>query len=348
MSDGVARLSAAGGGVAEESSLFGLVADGTAAVAVGTAVAGGFGVEAAKALVTGEHKGLGWFIGFAVAGVVVVLLGFALRARSRRRVRVGIVVSAMDPRRSEARAVQLDQEAQDFSQAAFSVTLRAAVRLAPGERWEVGQVDALAEEVLTATALAARLTPDAARVCVVPTLPLHVAFRLGAQLGHTHSRLTMVFALKQGKGGPTYFPAVALRAVETKAEPLVVDEVRVLGHGSAIALAVDLQGRGAEFLDPVLHACRVRGVGHLLVVRTTAERLPETTAAFTAAVEQTCRAWRSAALPARTARRVVFLSGPTSIALALGARLAGPDVARWTACTFDRDTGEYESLPPSG
>ena len=347
MGDGVAGLSAVGGGVAKESSLFGLVADGTAGVAIGTAVAGGFGVETAKALVTGEYKGLGWFVGFAVAGVMVVLLGFTLRARSRRRVRVGIVVTAVDPRRSEAKAAQLDQEAQAFSQETCSATLRTAVRLAPDARWGTEQVDALADEVLTAMALAAKLTPDAARVCLVPTLPLHVAFRLGAQLGYTHSRLTVVFAIRQGQGGPTYFPAVALRAVKSQAEPLVVDDVRVLGHGRAIALAVDLQGRGNEFLDPVLRACIPHQVGYLLVIRTTVERLPETTAAFTAAVEQTCRAWRSAALPERAVHRVAFLSGPTSIALALGARLAGPDVGRWTACTFDRHTGEYESLPSS-
>ncbi|WNV83908.1 hypothetical protein [Umezawaea sp. Da 62-37] len=275
-----------GGGTNGDSSIRGLITDGTAVIAVGAAAASGFGVETVKSIATGEANGLWWFVVLTVSSLVVVVLELWLRMRARRKVRVGVVITALDPRRGLARARQLDQQAQSFSQATCSATLRAAVQLGAGERWGTVDVDALADEVITATTLAARLTPDAAQINLVPTMPLHIGFRVGARLGYTHSRKTLLFAIRQGAGSPAYFAAVSLRTSQGGLAPLVVKPVQALGHGSAVALALDLQGRGDEFTEPVLAACRQQGVGHLLVIGTESSRLVEETSVFTAAVEQ--------------------------------------------------------------
>lgn len=326
-----------------------VVIDGTAATAAGGVVAGGFGVEAAKSFLAGEAAGRWWFVLACAAGLALVGLGLWLRSRARRQVRVGIVVTATDPRRGLARAQMLDQQAEIFSRSTCTVTFRTSIELPGDGVWDRQLVEALADETLVATTMAERLTPDATRVNLIPTMPLHVAFWFGARLGYTHAREVVVHAVRQADGAPAYFPATPLRAVESASEPLVVDRLVAVDGGdpTMAAIAMDLQGRGDQFFDQVAAACRQHHIGYLLRVRSGSSRLTEDTATFTGAVEQTCRAWREAPLPAaaRTGRHVIFLSGPVAIAVALGARLASPEHGRWTAFTFDAASNTYEPFP---
>lgn len=325
------------------------LADGTAASTVGGIVAGGFGVEAFKSFAAEEPAGRWWFVGVFLAGLVLVAIGLVQRARARRRVKVGVVVTAVDERRGASRARQLDQQAEAFSRGACGVTLRAKVELPAGQRWACDAIDALAEQTVTAAALAERLSPDAAQINLIPTMPLHVGFRFGARLGYTHAREVVVHSIRQADGAPAYFPAVALRAQDPRSSPVTVDRLESVPGGSPTraALALDLQGRGNAFFDAVVDTCTQRGIGWLLRVHSASERLAEDQETFTAVVEQTCRAWRDAPLPreARVGQHAIFLSGPVALAVALGARLAAPEHGQWTAFTFDAATGVYEPLP---
>lgn len=326
-----------------------VITDGTAQVTVGGMVAGGFGVEAAKSFVVDEPAGRWWFVVALAAGLAVVAVGLWLRSRARRQVRVGIVVTAMDARRGLARAQQLDQQAETFGRSTCRVTLKTSVELTGDGSWDRQLVDALADETLSAATLAERLTPDAVRINLIPTMPLHVAFWFGARLGYTHAREVVVHAIRQADGAPAYFPATSLRAVDSSSEPLTAERLEAVDDGDPgmVALALDLQGRGDQFFDQVVAACRRHGIGYLLRLRSASPRLTEDSATFTGVVEQTCRAWREAPLPAgaRTGRHAIFLSGPVAIAVALGARLASPEHGRWTAYTFDAASNTYEPFP---
>lgn len=248
--------------------------DGTAAIALGGAVAGGFGIEAVKSVMTGVAAGRWWFFLGCAAGLAVVVAGFWLRGQARRRVRVGIIVTATDVRRGLARAHQLDQQAEMFSRDTCKVTLKTAAELSGDGVRDRELVDRLADETLSATMMAERLTPDAARINLVPTMPLHVAFWFGARLGYTHAREVSVHAIRQADGAPTYFPATSLRAVESSNEPLVVERLEAVDGGdpSKVALALDLQGRGDQFFDAVLSACRQHGIGYLMKLRSASPR----------------------------------------------------------------------------
>lgn len=325
------------------------VTDGTALVTVGVIAAGGFGVQAAKSFMADEPAGRWWFVLAFVMALVLIVLGLRLKRRARRRVRIGVVVTAMDRRHGLVRAQQLDQQAEVFSRRTCTVTLKTSIELPGDGAWDRELVDALADETLAAMTLAERLTPDAARINLIPTMPLHVAFWFGARLGYVHPREVVVHAIRQADGAQAYFPASSLRAIDATNEPLTVERLEAIDDGdpTRAALALDLEGRGDQFFDPVLAACRMHDIGYLLRVRSVASRLAEDRATFTGVVEQTCRAWREVPLPARarTGRHVIFLSGPVAAAVALGARLASQDHGRWTAFTFDAASNTYEPFP---
>lgn len=326
-----------------------VVMDGTALVTVGGIVSGGFGVEAAKSFLEDESAGRWWLVLIFAAGLALVVLGLWLRRLARRQVRVGIVVTAMDTRRGLARGRQLEQQAETFSRSTCTVTLKTNIELPRGGIWDQDMVDDLAEETLTAMTMAERLTPDAARINIIPTMPLHVAFRFGARLGYTHAREVVVHSIRQVDGSPAYFPATSLRAIESSVDPLTVDRLMTIDNGAPdkVALALDLQGRGDPFFDQVATACRQHGIGYLIRLRHTRSLLTENSTTFSGVVEQTCRAWQEAPLPAsaRTGQFAIFLSGPVAIAVALGARLAAPEHGRWTAFTFDATSNTYEPFP---
>ena len=123
------RLTVVGSADASKSSSLGwqAVIDGTAAITVGGMVAGGFGVEAGKSFITGDTGGRWWFVLGLAAGLALVGLGLWLRGQARRRVRVGIVVTATDARQGLARAQQLDQQAEMFSRSTCTVTLKTSI-----------------------------------------------------------------------------------------------------------------------------------------------------------------------------------------------------------------------------
>ncbi|MFJ8917800.1 SAVED domain-containing protein [Amycolatopsis sp. NPDC102389] len=311
--------------------------------------AGGFGVETAKSFMADEPAGRLWFVLAFVSGIALVALGLWLRGRASRQVRVGIVVTASDARRGIARAHQLEQQAEKYSQSTCTITLKTSIELSGDGVWDRQLVDALADETLSATMMAERITPDAFRINLIPTMPLHVAFWFGARLGYTHAREVVVHAIRQADGAPAYFAATSLRAIDSSVEPLDVDRLEAIDDGdpNKVALALDLQGRGDQFFDQVMASCHQHGFGYLLRLRSATSRLVENNTTFTGVVEQTCRAWREAPLTAgaRTGHHAIFLSGPAAIAVALGAQLAPPEHGQWTAFTFDATSNSYEPFP---
>ncbi|MGH3437236.1 MAG: SAVED domain-containing protein [Sciscionella sp.] len=324
-----------------------LLLDGSASIAVGAAVAAGVGVEAISSFTAREAAGRWWLIALLAVGLGLVVFGFCSR-QPRPYVRVGLVVTASDRRRGAAQAQQLNAAAESFSRQRSQLTLRVGGELA-GDDTDPELVDRMAEEIRGAVTLARRLVPDASGLDLIPTMPLHTAFRLGAKLGHTHATDIAVHAVSRCSGSQGYFPAVLLRAGEPAAAPLVLNTLRPLSAGdpARAALALDLQNRGASFRAQVLAACEQYGIGQLLLLRNPASTLRENMDTFTAVVDQAAQAWRDAPLAptARTGQHAVFLSGPVPIALALGARLATTDAARWTAYTWDRSRSGYEPMP---
>ncbi|WP_218020938.1 SAVED domain-containing protein [Nocardia mikamii] len=323
-----------------------LFADGSALISIGGLVAGGFAVEAAKSFMTNEPKGRIWFVLAFAAGVTVILVGFWQRAWRRRRLQVGIVITAAD---NLAAARQREQQAEAFSSQECVLTLKAAVDLPIDQLQRLVLMEALVEETLQAIITAQRLTPDAARINLIPTMRLQIAFWYGARLGHTHSREIAVYSVRQGNGNPAYFHATGLRASRNRKQILTVAPLETVpgGDPSRVALALDLQGRGTGFHDQVLNDCRNRGIGTLLLLSHTNPTLPETKKAFTAVTDQICQVWRDSTLPVggRTSQHTIYLSGPVAISVALGARLAAADRNRWTALSYNTVTSAYEPFP---
>ncbi|GGP14101.1 SAVED domain-containing protein [Nonomuraea glycinis] len=338
----------AGAGSRAPASWRQAVSDGTAAVGLGGMVAGGFVIEAAKSVMTGAAAGRWWFVLGCALGLAIVRLGLWQRQRSRRRLQIGIVVTATDTRRDGASGSRHDKQAEDHSLSTCSLTLKTSVELADVGHQTRALIEGLADETLTTITIAERLSPDAARINLIPTMPLHIAFYFGARMRQTHAREIVVHAIRLD-GNPSYFPATSLRVTESSVRPLTVDRLEVLeGDPTKTAVALDLQGRGDQFFDPVLESCRAQGIGHLLRIRSKGPLLTADRQTFTGVVEQICHAWGTAPLPAtaRTGHHVIFLSGPVAISLALGARLAGADQGRWTAFSFNSADGAYEPFPP--
>ncbi|MFG1859037.1 SAVED domain-containing protein [Actinomadura geliboluensis] len=328
--------------------------DGSTEIAIGAGVGTGFGIEAAKSLMTGDAAGRWGFFAASLAGIALALFGFWLRERLRRlererhRVRIGIVVTATDPSGSLAYAQRMDAQAERYSRARCAVTIKSSVLLPANGAASRELVDALGDRTIEAMAMAEQLLPDAVGVDLIPTMRLNVAFWYGTRLGHTHARGVMVHQLLQANGGPSHFPAVPLKVEETLGGPLDFHGLESIDGGDATvtALALDLQARGEAFIAPVRKACMENGIGNLLHLSSQVKEMPGRS--FAAAVGQICRVWSQAQLPsgARTGRHAVFLSGPVAIAVALGARLASADHGRWTAYTYDAANNIYERFPP--
>ncbi len=331
-----------------------MATDGSAAIAIGGLFAGTFLTEMGKSVMTGEKPGRFWFVVAVVGGLAVMGLGFWLRHRARMGLRVGIIVNAVDAHRGYARAEQRNQHAERFSHGSAAVTLKAQIELSTDPTRNRELVDLLAEETLRATMIAERLAPEAAHVNLIPTMPLHVAFWLGARLGHTHAQHVAVHELRQDTGSPAFFAATLLRTLDGTAAPLTVKRPEVFDDGDAtkVAIALDLQNRGDQFRDAVVKACREHGIGWLLLLRNENRLLKQDLKTFNGVVSQTCNVWDTAALPAaaRTGQHAIFLSGPVAIAVALGARLAAPAPGQWTAYTFNPIASVYEAFPvhPNG
>jgi hypothetical protein len=211
-------------------------------------------------------------------------------------------------------------------------------------------VDQVARQVVQALNLAERIAQDVPGVALAPMMRLHMAFRLGARLGHTFPRELVLMDKRQDRGLEGFFPAVRLRADDPVAGQLDVSYTTIDDAGQdRAALALDLQGFGQDFLAPVRVACQRYGYRHLLVIRTRGVRLDSrVNFAYQSVVDEICHVWRdNEELPAsaRNGARGIFLSGPPSIAVALGARLAYQHDL-WTPYRYVRREGEYRPLPP--
>lgn len=325
------------------------IVDGTAELTIGGIVTGGFGIEAVKALVERKTEGLGWFLGGVLLGLVLVAIGLALRECARKSVRVGVIVAAHDSRSRLARARQIEQQAEEFSRSMCAVTMKVEAPLSAVDSWGRVPINDLVEETLTAISMAERLAPDASRVNLIPVMSPHLAFWFGARMGCSHAREVSLLAARLGSGAPAYLPAVSLRVSRQRSSPLSVGRLEVFDGGdqSAAALAIDVDGRGEQFIDHVRTACRNNSIGYLLIVTSVAPVFESGRSSCSDAVEQVYRAWADAPLPvrARTGHHHVFFSGSGSIAVAVGARLASVEYSRWSVFAFDEESHSYRPFP---
>lgn len=341
----VPRLSVVGTGAGGASKATKIITDGRVWIAIGSAVASGFGVETVKSLVTSETNGRWWFTLISLLGIALIAAGVLMERHRSRQTRVGIVVTAADPTRA-ASAIERTELAEGYSLEECMLVLKAHLWLG-GSPWPATAVDALADETSAAVIMARRLTGRTRQVDVVPTMPLPAAFRFGARLGHTHGSEIVIHAVRQGD---SFFPATVLRNSATTAAPgpLVVEALELIDGGdpSLTALALDVQGQGARFTAPVREKCKERGIGNLLLIRNPETSLPENRETFTACVEQICHAWADAGLStvARNGRYSVFMNGPVAITMAVGARLANNQPSRWTTYAFNDASRTYEPL----
>ncbi|MGH3631332.1 MAG: SAVED domain-containing protein, partial [Sciscionella sp.] len=202
----VPSLSVVGSGAPSNprSRLGASLLDGSASIAIGAAVAGGVGVEAISTFTAWEPASRWWLIALLAVGLGLVVFGFCLR-QARPRVRVGVVVTASDRRRGTAQAHQLNEAAESFSRQRSQLTLRVGGDLA-GDDTDPELIDRMAEEIRGAVTLARRLVPEARCLDLIPTMPLHIAFRLGAKLGYTHATDIAVHAVSRCSGSQGYFP----------------------------------------------------------------------------------------------------------------------------------------------
>ena len=339
-----------GGPAASPSRTQRVITDGATWSGLGGFLAGGFGIEAAKSVMTGAPAGRWWLVLGCLVGLASMAIGARLSIRASAKTKIGLVVTASDSGRGTERARLLESKALEYSQKTCAVTVQTHLALPDTQPWPKEGIDALADETIAAAGLAERLVSGATRINVIPTMPLPAGFRFGARLGHTHPREIVVHAVRQMDGSRSYFPATTLRERPLTAELLTTEPVETIegGDPSRAALAIDLQNLGADFTQPVRAACREHGIGSLLILRrTTTGALDQNAETYTAIVEQICRTWRDAPLPAaaRTGQHAAFLTGPVAISIALGARLAHIQPDRWTAFTFDNTSSTYEPFP---
>lgn len=319
--------------------------DGTVALTIGAALLTGFGVEAIKSFVTGDAHGLTWLV-FALAGGAAVAFGWWQRVHGDRPPHIGLVVAARDARRDLARADQLNDAARRYVTRDGMHAWCVVTDLA-GDDSDATTVDLLCGQVHAGAVACRTLAGPRTRIDLVPIMPLHAAFRLGAQLGHTHPNPITLHALRPD-GEPPFFPAIRLEVSRSTSSPLVVEPMETIpgGDPAHVALAVNLQGL-PQFLANVRASCRAAGVGRLCYLHTTGGHLDVDARTYSATVDQICRAWDDATLSdeARNGPHSVYLSGPVVISLALGARLATANSSGWTAHTWNDPAGSYEPMP---
>ncbi|MDS1270704.1 SAVED domain-containing protein [Lipingzhangella sp. LS1_29] len=324
-------------------------------IGTGGAFTVAFAVEAVQSFVTGDPLWGWWSLALLAAGIGVGLWGWWLRGRFRSSQPVGVVMQVANPWRDSGEGDQRESNAREFGRKKCVLVAVTKIVFPEDRRTALLLVDQLVSHTRALKQVMENLSPGASRVELMPIMPLHAGFRAGARLGYTHSREVMVHSVKASDHQNPVFPAVPLRVPQHGAAapsdlPLEADKQPRTIDGAdprRVALALDLQNRGEEFVEPVMEACRQYDFGSLVLVRTTTGWLPENQETFSGIVDTICDAWRQASLPegAHTEQRAIFLSGPVAIAVALGARLATANHNSWTAFTFDSDNGSYEPFP---
>lgn len=292
-----------------------------------------------------------------VLGGVVLSIGATRWHISRRRVRIGVVVAALDPD-GPPDGPDLTERAVEHNRRTCEMTFTVATDLAGDADTDRSIVERLFAWTGWAIQRANRFNPDAASVNLMPVMRLHLAFWFGAKLGRSPSRPIRLPARAANGRGERYFVAAELsrpgptaRGPEPRSgEPLVVSTESLQdGDPAKVALAVTIRNRGEQFDEPVRAECRRREISLIVWLRNTSDWLPPDTKTFTAALDQVERTWLSR-LPhqASSGTFTVFLDTTVELAVAIGARLAGTAPDRWTACTRSRSgDGLWEQFPPA-
>jgi hypothetical protein len=327
------------------------IADGTIAIGVGAAASAGFVPPAATTFVTDMEAGRWQFVAFAIAGLILVALGVWQQRWMRLKSSAGVVVTvddgAGDP--DQLRHDRLSAERQLARECTVAMAVSTTVP-GPGSDNVANTVDRTASRVVQALTIAEQIAADPPSLRLAPMMRLHMAFRFGARIGHTFDRTIILMDKSQEEG---FFPALRLRADRATGSQLdlTVESVQGVEPGRA-ALAINLLALGHDFRGPVLAACGEYRYGHLMLLQSRSPRLDTSRRmAYQAVVEEICRTWRdNEQLPAevRVADRGIFLAGPPSIAVALGARLARPAIGLWTPYYFDPTEGRYRPLVSPG
>jgi hypothetical protein len=332
-----------------------VIADGTIAIGVGSALSAGFAPSIVTTFVTDQEAGRWWSVGLASAGLLLIVLGVYQQRYLRLRSSAGVVVAVSDGTGEADRLHQDRRLAERQLDRECTVAVTVSGTIASREPADViAAIDQAASRAVQAFSIAERMAADVPSAWLVPMMRLHMAFRFGARLGYTFPKPLVLMDKRQDERADAFFPAVRLRAegrTHASSYVKVMYDPPIDGADpDRAAIAVNLQAFGRDFWGPVRAACVEYGYGRLVRIESRVARLDTSDdLAYQPIVEEICHAWRHGELPdsVHTRERGIFLSGPPSIALALGARLARQAPGLWTPYQFAPDEGRYRPLRPS-
>lgn len=324
--------------------------DGRLLFATGVFVLGTVLAEAIRWLV-GANGRTSVFPLLAVLGVGTLGYGLHQQRKSSRRARTAVMVWVWDPGGPAGGEGRIER-AVAFSRSRHDLTLQVGIDLTGGATDQ-----ALVEQVVARTSKAVewadRLKAGAARVDLLPVMRLHLAFWLGASFGRAPVAPIALWQPRRGDDG--YYLATMLPPAgqppsnENQADSPFTVCVESFPTVPAVraALAVSVWHRDKASDERIRAKCRALGVGQLLWLRSKADWQDPDTETVTTALDQVEREW-TARLPAAAAEYTVFLDAIVTLAIGIGARLAGTEPERWTALTRDR-TGQdgFVQFPPA-
>lgn len=330
------------------------IGDGRAAFGVGVFLLGAVLAGAVEWFVSHDSQ-LGVFAWLAGAGATIIVIGLAQREVARRRRRAAITVTAQDPG-GASDGVDLVESAVHHCRQTSELTLTVEAEL-------TGDLDtdwSIAQQMLARTNCAIRqanrFKRDSARVNLVPTMRLHFGFWLGAKLGRSPSKPIGLLQPKGGAGDDSYFLATVVarpgapwwrRWRWPARSPFEVSPVDLTDSDRPrVALVVRTTRRGPATDEQLTESLRTLGIDKIIWFRLKAYELPNTTRAYTRAIKQVRQEWPARLPKESTVGYVIYLDTTVSIAMALGAYLAGPNPGLWTAYTQHRGTGEPIPFPP--
>jgi hypothetical protein len=330
------------------------IRDGLAAFGVGVFLLGAVLAGAVEWLVRDESQ-LGVFAWLAGAGATLIVIGLAQREVARRRRRAAITVTAQDLG-GASDGIDLAESAVHYCRQTSELTLTVGAELTgdAATDWSIAQQ--MLARTNCAIRQANRFKRDSTRVNLVPTMRLHIGFWLGAKLGRSPSKPIGLLQPKGGAGDDSYFLATVVARPGTQrrrrlwpvGSPFEVRQVDLTDSDRPrVALVVRTTRRGPATDEQLTESLRALGIGTIVWFRLKADELPNTTRACTRAIKQVRREWPARLPNESTVGYLIYLDTTVSIAVALGAYLAGPNPGLWTAYTQHRDTGEPIPFPPT-
>jgi hypothetical protein len=332
-----------------------VIADGTISIGLGSALSAGFAPSIVTTFATDQAAGRWWFVGLASAGLLLIVLGVYQQRYLRLHSSAGVVVAVSDGV-GEADRLHQDRrlaERQLDRECTVAVTVSGTIASHEPEV-VIAAIDQAASRVVQALSIAEQMATDVPSARLVPMMRLHMAFRFGARLGYTFAKPLVLMDKRQDERADAFFAAVRLRAeghtASTSHVEVTYDDPIDGADPDKAALAINLQAFGRDFWGPVRAACVEYGYGRLVRAQSREARLNTSKdLAYQPMVEEICHAWRHGELPesVHTRERGIFLSGPPSIAVALGARLARQAPGLWIPYQFVPDEGRYRPLRSS-